>query len=235
VSDDANEQLFESYLTHYGYSFVFEPELPTVKKPDFAIWRDPSQQTICEVEGFSAVAHPPQPRRMGQVYTRNPHDEFGPLRRHITMGAQQLRDLRDTGKPLVVILANATSAEVDLGAEELMMAIDGDPRYVLAIDKRSGTAVSERYDGRDGKARDHLYRSAVGVVYKRLAEGGHGLEDPASLLLKENAQTTAPRVDVIKFVDCPAVALPGDLFDGPHDRIWEYSRKTRKCRLVRGS
>ena len=37
MSRDANEQLFESYLTHYGYGFVFEPELPTVNHGDLSV------------------------------------------------------------------------------------------------------------------------------------------------------------------------------------------------------
>lgn len=162
------ELLFEAYLAEHGYPEpAYEPDLGVPTRPDYVVMRGEAE-AICEVEEFSADSGW-SPSSAGPSGRRSMEVVMRPVRNKIREGARQLKPLAESGRPLVIVLANPSGAWVGLSPRELVWAMYGDPAYRFAINADTGEAADGEFiTTRNGKLRnDHPYISALALVAKR--------------------------------------------------------------------
>ena len=210
---DAHEELFDRYLERQGHDRVFEPQdLPTGKRPDFALQLADGTRVVIEVEGIDEDYWPE-----GQATATLP----APSRRiknKMRAGAEQLSELADQGVPLIVVIANASGSNFPLWWQNLREAIVGEPHLMMS-GLRNGEFHEIWEQPRGGKGRDHQYLSAVANIYRCPWEQDVPGED-------KRTEERIPCVDVVAFDDGrPAAPLPSGLFVGPYDRICDYDGK----------
>src|SRR5450755_276458 len=133
----ASEQRFETYLTDEGYEFEHEPELRTIKRPDYLIRRS-GLEAVCEVKEFKTTAIRDHLEQMGGTAALSARLVFGAVRGQVDAAARQLKPLADGPRPLVVVLANPHGADVNLGAEHVVHALYGNPAVTFALDGMTG-------------------------------------------------------------------------------------------------
>jgi hypothetical protein len=123
-ASDLAESMFAAYLDSHGYSHAFEPDLGVPQRPDFVIARD-GIEVICEVKAFEGwgLFEPGGPR----VGHRSMKDALSPVREAIRSASRQLKDVRDRGTPLMVVIANPHGRPLATGTAQVMWAMYGDP------------------------------------------------------------------------------------------------------------
>ncbi len=166
---------FQDYLHTHGYEGAedHEPDLGVSRRPDFLIARD-GVQAICEVKAF---ADSPVARRLravpnARMFTMGDDEVYGPIRRQVHEAARQMRELRDTGIPLVAVLANPLGLPLELNVPAIVHALYGNPVFTGPYNPATGAIESLTYRlGRDGElTNDHAYLSAVALLNRRTYE-----------------------------------------------------------------
>jgi hypothetical protein len=208
---DVHENLFAEYLDQRSVAWKAFPDLPTKKKPDFAVEVD-GTKVVVEVEGLGGDFYP------DQGYAALP-PESNRIKNKIGAGAEQLRELAETGWPLVIVIASASGSNFPLSSRVLREAIQGEAKLVMRdFDGEQSHSMAEVPRG--GKARNHLYLSAIAALYR----------SPFDQDVPGQARRTQERiacVDVITFDDGRSAAkLPARLFAGEYDRRWEWDGET---------
>lgn len=131
------ELLFESYLAEHGYPEpAYEPDLGVPTRPDYVVTRSEAE-AICEVEEFN----PNSGWTPAGAGFRSAEDVLRPVRNKIRAAAKQLKPLADSGRPLVVVLANPGGAWVGLSPREMVWAMYGDAAFAFTADAETGEAV----------------------------------------------------------------------------------------------
>jgi len=235
------ELLFESYLAEHGYPEpAHEPDLGVPTRPDYVVTRGEAE-AICEVEEFNPNSGWSPAAAASGAGFRSLKDVLRPVRNKIRAAAKQLKPLADSGRPLVIVLANAGGAWVGLSPREMVWAMYGDPAFAFTVDVETGEAVDEGgfITTRNGKLRnDHPYISAITVVFERelaadfydeLLAGMEGasanekmraIHDP-----KDHGEVPEGhhrRLDVYRTMSAQAARLPAELFSGSRDRLFEF-------------
>lgn len=124
----------------------------------------------------------------------------GPLDRHdsrtirgkIKEAARQLKPLAERGMPLAVVIANPQNAPVVLGDQEIVWAMYGDPVVRVFASSRGPIGGPVFMADRNGK------------------------------LTGDHHDGSYPVVSVYKTASATATPLPNMIFDGPHDRVFEF-------------
>ena len=155
-----------------------------------------------------------------------------------------MKPLADSGRPLVIVLANPGGAWVGLWPQEIVWAMYGDPAFAFSVDAQTGDAVDEGgfITTRNGKLRnDHPYISAVAVVSQRdraidfydelvAGMGGASADEKWQAINAAKDRGEVPeghyhRLDVYRTMSARAAPVPGELFNGPKDRLFEYDEE----------
>ena len=237
------ELLFEAYLAEHGYPEpAYEPDLGVRTRPDYVVARGETE-AVCEVEEFDPDSGW-APGKAGPSGMRSMEDVLRPVRYKIRAAARQLKPLAGSGRPLVIVLANPGGAWVGLSPREIVWAMYGDPAFAFSVDSRTGEAMDEGgfITTANGKLRnDHPYISAVAVVsqrdravdfYDELVSGmgeASGEEKMRAIIAAKDRGEVPDghyhRLDVYRTMSAHAAPLPGQLFDGPKDRLFEYDEE----------
>lgn len=237
-ASDLAESMFAAYLDSHGYSHAFEPDLGVTRRPDFVIARD-GIEVICEVKAFEGwgMFEPGGPR----VGHRSMKEALSPVREAIRSASKQLKDVRDRGTPLVVVIANPLGRPLATGTAEVMWAMYGDPEMQASLGPMGTTSDWQTVVGRNGKLRnDHSYISAVATLNRRwheqdfmdlwwdenVPDDARSTENVAELLAASRLALDAADVpddwyvwmEVVETLSTKAVALPRNVFDGARDR-----------------
>ena len=120
----------------------------------------------------------------------------------------------------------------------------GDPAFAFSVDAQTGDAVDEGgfITTRNGKLRnDHPYISAVAVVSQRdraidfydelvAGMGGASADEKWQAINAAKDRGEVPeghyhRLDVYRTMSARATPVPGELFNGPKDRLFEYDEE----------
>jgi hypothetical protein len=242
-----SEEWFDRYLAEHGYDPGDpEPDLGIRTNPDRLISRD-GKQVVCEIKQFekdvvTLIA--------GQVRAMSSSEWFNPVRMAVKNAAKQLKPLKGSNLPLVVVLANPKGMHVSLDAKDVIHALYGDPTWSVQIDPATGGAVTnpEFFAGLGGRLRNyHEYISAVVLLRHRenvqdyadaVAMEIKGGREPKTYeaaveLSKQYLEEMQRReaagempagdyffVDVIKTISADATPIPDDFFNGERDRLW---------------
>jgi hypothetical protein len=196
----AGDLMFESYLTERCVAVPeHEPDLGIGVRPEYLIEHD-GAQCLVEVKQFAPTSWP----ICAGVTTME--EQLKPIRNQIHHAARKLREARQLRLPLVVVLTDPDRALTSLlGPFELISALRGDPMVVLQY--AGAVDVVSTVSGRNGELRNHHpYVTAVVVVHELLG-GGHW------------SQTYVTR-------SAEAQSLPGGIFDGGGDEVYDYSTET---------
>jgi hypothetical protein len=213
VSTDLNqsELWFDRYVAEHGQNpGDSEPDLGIEESPDRLItWKD--QQVVCEIKEFGADVV----RSTGRVQSIGATRWYRPVREKVHQGARQMRELRDSEVPRVVVLANPQGMFIPLKTADVIYALYGNPGYTFQVDPATGAAVTEpqAFAGRDGEiTNDHPYLSGVLILrhrtneqdfydelHARLAED-HGWVDTAKMTAEatERSRVFLEAVDAAK-------------------------------------
>lgn len=136
----AGEVMFEAHLSEHGYdSPEHEPDLGTVKRPDYVIESD-GHRCVVEVREFDPATRSFPDRPFGSTDLAT---VLKPVRGQIREAARQLKDVSHLGMPLGVMLTNPHGAFVIMGTNEMVWAMHGDPIVMMDIDREVGAAVGE--------------------------------------------------------------------------------------------
>lgn len=237
------ELLFEAYLAEHDYPEpAYEPNLGVRTRPDYVVVRGEAE-AVCEVEEFDPDSGW-SPGNAGPSGRRSMEDVLRPVRYKIRAAARQLKPLADSGRPLVIVLANPGGAWVGLWPQEIVWAMYGDPAFAFSVDAQTGDAVDEGgfITTRNGKLRnDHPYISAVAVVSQRdraidfydqlvAGMGGASADEKWQAINAAKDRGEVPeghyhRLDVYRTMSARAAPVPGELFNGPKDRLFEYDEE----------
>jgi hypothetical protein len=235
------ELLFESYLAEHGYPEPsYEPDLGVPTRPDYVVTRG-EDEAICEVEEFDPDSGWSPAATGSGARSRSLNEVLSPVRNKIRAGAKQLKPLADSGRALVIVLANPGGAWVGLSPPEMVWAMYGDPAFAFAVDPETGEAVDDGgfITTRNGKLRnDHPYVSAVAVVFQReravdfydeLLAGMDGANPDEKMRAIHDAKDRGEvpeghyhRLDVYRTMSAHATPVPASLFSGPRDRLFEF-------------
>jgi hypothetical protein len=162
---------------------------------------------------------------------------LGPIRGKIKEAARQLKPLADRGMPLAVVIANPNRAPVILGDQEIVWAMYGDPKVSFFASSTGPVGDPVFWADRNGKLTgDHQYVSAVIVlgerwrasdVYDAVCADCTSANDKlrAMRLAREAGQVpdgSYPVVSVYNTASATATSLPNVIFNGPHDRVFEF-------------
>lgn len=155
-----SEVWFDRYVRDHGHD-------PGEHEPDLGIQRNPDRlltwnghQVVCEIKEFAQDVIPAG----AGVGAIAPERWYGAVRSQVHAAARQMRELAESGLPLVAVLANPQGMFVPLGVDEVISALYGNPQIQMRIDRATGAAIDEgRFvAGPDGEIRnDHRYLSAV--------------------------------------------------------------------------
>lgn len=155
-----SEIWFDRYVRQHGHDpGVGEPDLGSQRRPDRLIrWN--GHEVVCEIKEFAQDVVPAS-RGVGAIALER---WYGAVRGQVHAAARQMRELADSGLPLVAVLANPQGMFVPLAVDEVIAALYGNPQIVMTIDQTTGASVGEPQlvAGPDGEIRnDHRYLSAV--------------------------------------------------------------------------
>jgi hypothetical protein len=156
-----SEAWFDEYVRGHGHDPGDpEPDLGIEKNPDRLIsWK--GHEVVCEIKQFESH---PFVQIVGKVGTLSLKQVLSPVRRKIGKAAEQLKPLAESGRPLVVVLANPKGMPVPFSSEEIIWALYGDPIIQLRINTITGAAAGPATHtvGRNSRLlRHHQYLSAV--------------------------------------------------------------------------
>jgi hypothetical protein len=241
---------FQDYLRTHGYEGAddHEPDLGVTRRPDFLIARD-GAQAICEIKSF---ADSPVARRMraapnARIFSMGDDEVYGPIRRQVHEAARQMRELRDTGIPLVAVLANPLRLPLELDVPVIVHALYGNPVFTGPYNPATGAIESLTYRlGRDGElTNDHPYLSAVALLIGRTYEQDdvdrwwdenrdrlnreYATVDDRAVAAYEALRALDVRdggyfcmyvIHTRSAADGTAPALDRSMFSGEHDRHW---------------
>lgn len=235
ISDEA-EARFIRYLTERGYGFEHEPDLGIQARPDFSI-DAAGQPVVAEVKAFASLGLF-KDLSVGTLGTRSIKEALKPVRSQISTAAEQLRELRDSGLPLVVVLANPAGRPIPLEPYLVISAMYGDMEIQAPLRHDGSLGDVRSVLGRNGKlTNDHSYISAVAVIRREVYAAqwaatwfdehrpDFGGDTTAMITAFSEASKDAPEGDdlyleVFETVSSTAVPLPRTVFDGPKDRRW---------------
>ncbi|MFC1405783.1 MULTISPECIES: hypothetical protein [Streptacidiphilus] len=234
---DAAEARVQRYLEERGYAFEHEPDLGITKNPDFLVTAAEAK-VVLEVKAFDTFGMFETLPVGASVGSRSMEEALKPVRRQISKAAGQLKELADSGMPLVVVLDNPAGRPVPLNSYSVVAAMYGDPEVTGTLGPNGGIEDWRWSAGRNGKlTMDHSYVSAVAVL-RREDHGSlwvaqwmdeHRAEydrDSAEFMQAlVEASKEAPVGDEVFFevfetVSESAVPLPRDVFNGPRDLRW---------------
>lgn len=164
-----------------------EPDLSEqglTKSPEFIPTNAVGQRAAFEVKAFSPKS------KLGDLFARQRVAVFDgkrlvvPIRNQLGVAAGQVKGLADK-MPAVVVLANPHGGHVDMTVDGVLQAMYGNGRYVIPIDRESGSGGPARYElGPDGKfTYSHQYVSAVVILRRR------ELRDDASRAIMDEVKT----------------------------------------------
>lgn len=173
VERKVSEQWFESYAIERGLDGArdHQPALGGTARPDFRVSRG-SLSAIVEVKEFETSYLDRTLKEAGprNVVMTGAEQELSTVRHKIGKAAKvQLRPYVGRGEPLIVCLANPRGVWVDLGADEVLAAMYGDPGFVFDVDVATGEAVNDPHFqfGRNGAFVDsHRYVSAIMTLHR---------------------------------------------------------------------
>jgi hypothetical protein len=237
------ELMFEAYLEEHGYPApAYEPDLGISKRPDYVV-ECPDGEVICEVEEFDPIKM--TSGGLSPVGQNSLKAALAPVRNKIRAAAAQVKELADSGRPLVAVLANPGGAWVPLGEKEMVWAMYGDPAFVFSVDREAGEALGggEFVATRNGKLRnDHPYLSAVAVIsvrehavdfYEVLAASmeGASADEKTEAIFAAKREGEVPegsyhRITVYETISSSAAPLPQSIFSGAHDRRFRFDADT---------
>lgn len=182
-----SEDWFDRYLHEHGYDpGEPEPDLGVEKKPDRLIERH-GQRAVCEIKQFEKGIFAGRSGLIGSLLAR---DVLKPIRSAVKEAADQLRPLKDSDYPLVVVLANPKRVDVTLDVSDVIHALYGDPTYRFTIDTATGRPLGdvEFFAGRNGRLRNfHQYISAV-VILRHRTNAQDWADERAAELLEGRAE-----------------------------------------------
>ena len=234
------EVAFAEYLDERGYDFEFEPPLGR-HRPDFLVHPKLGPDALIEVEEFSGET---------TIFTSPTFDDahaLKPIRNKIRDAARQLKEFEETGRPLVVALANPHGAQIILNPWSILAAMKGDLAYTFPVSRTTGgqAGPGSYVLSRNGKlTNDHAYISAVLLIHRYdhavewdaawSAGNRHRWEDiddkreriraalEARAARDESERPDGYTIAVDAFYWPGATAVPIDtaVFSGDRDRIW---------------
>jgi hypothetical protein len=250
---EKGELLFERYLRETGHAGAdhLEPDLGIETNPDYEISKG-GATAIAEVKEFAdGKLH----RRLNdpkgnRVFNAGDREQFGDVRKKVSEAARQLKPLKDSGLPLVVVITNPNNIFVPLGDIDVRAAIYGMPAIGGELDPELNQIVNMRpIPGKNGRlTNDHQYISAVVVLGMGSYRGdarqewldanevrlgatyGDDMSAKYAEVFEALQSITAPEGEyvyarVFHMESDEAVPLPPELFDGPHDVHHYLSRQ----------
>jgi hypothetical protein len=218
------ELLFEAYVAEHDYPAPkYEPDLGVRTRPDYVVVRG-GAEAVCEVEEFDPDSGW-SPGNAGPSGRRSMEDVLRPVRYKIRAAARQLKPLAGSGRPLVIVLANPGGGWVGLSPQEIVWAMYGDPAFVVSVDARTGEAVDEGgfITTANGRAIDFYDELAAGMDEASADESWRAID--AAKDRGEVPEGHYHRLDVYRTMSADSAPLPGELFNGPKDRLFEYDEE----------
>lgn len=196
-----SESWFDQYLASNGYQAEVHPDLGTGKRPDYLVSRGEAC-FVCELKQFDKSPFD-KANRVGAM------DRYKPLRGSVKAACVQLGDLRRSGLPLVILLANPNALFIDTSWQNVFYALYGDEAIQIRVSPGEGgeSPRSRGFEedvqlvpGRNGRIRTlGQYVSAVGML-RRDEDGTY--------------------VEIIESLSGTATPLPRTVFDGHRDTRW---------------
>jgi hypothetical protein len=162
-----SEVWFDEYVRSHGHDpGEPEPDLGIEKRPDRLItWS--GHEIVCEIKQFATS---PFYKLLGNVGTLGMREVLNPVRRKINAASKQLKPLAESGRPLVVVLANPEGHPVQFSTQEIIWALFGDPIIEIPLHVEDGGPGGEAQHtvGRNGEIRlQHQYLSAIVALRHR--------------------------------------------------------------------
>ncbi len=192
------DRLFEEYLRHAGVPVPdHEPDLGIGVRIEYLLDLD-GERCATEVKEFDPSSWPIKAGTTSMEQVLKPH------RTQIHHAARKLREAKDLGHPLVVVLTDPKNALFGLLRPfEIITAMMGDPQVRIPVSASGPVGPAGWGAGRNGELRhNHPYVSAVVHI-------DHAAEHPRA----RTFITGSPH----------AVPLSPVFFRGPDDLVWEYS------------
>jgi hypothetical protein len=246
-----SERWFEAYLSAGGrYTCQHEADLGIGSRPDYLIRRG-ADEALCELKEFGAP--PTWLQRLvaseNKVGSASMRLALNNTRRRIGAAAKQLNAAKGLGLPLIIVLADPEGFGHQLGTDELIWAMYGDPEIHVSVG-RGGPVSEARYTlARDGSLRGQNSNISAVATLHRGDSAAESLSSEVKRRVAEELPATATRdqralryleLDEELASDYPAapyyrvrlfhtlgatqygtaVAVPSALFDGPHDESW---------------
>jgi hypothetical protein len=204
----AGDEMVERYLAEHGIAVPeHEPDLGIRVLPEYVV-EVQGKCCLCEVKEFAESTNslPGTGPWGGKIRHK-------PIRTQVHHGARKLREARDLGMPLVVVLTNPRGAPVLLDdVDDVIPALHGD--LVLTRDPYQEATLDTGLNGE--LTEHHAYLTGVVVLHEHLLP-----RDGKSV----HASAFLPRSP-------SAIALPACFFRGPHDRVYEFFEDRRSYMSV---
>jgi hypothetical protein len=174
---ETSELWFEEYLRERGLEGGDDhhPNLGPGRRPDYRVSRG-ADAVICEVKEFTDSKLDRRFReavRTGQRgFVASSDEQYGSVRKAISRAADQLKDVKDHGEALAIVLANPSGVSVDLDhPTDVIAAMYGNEAVSIAVAPVTGPlppADPETTFGRDGAlTAKHRYLGAVITLHRR--------------------------------------------------------------------
>jgi hypothetical protein len=190
--------LFETYLRHEGITVPeHEPDLGIGVRIEYLLDVD-GNTCATEVKQFDPSSWPIKRGVTPMDQVLKPH------RTQIHAAARKLREAKDLGHPLVVVLTDPKNALFGLLRPlEIMSAMMGDLQVRVPVSGGGPVGGAGWVAGRNGELRnDHPYISAVTYI-------DHSAEHPRARTFITNSPAAVPLSPVF--------------FRGAEDLVWEHS------------
>lgn len=197
----AADDITEAYCIERGYTVSeHEPDLGIGKRIEFEI-ESGDDGCLLEVKEFDLETAPMKDANE-KPEGWSEKEMLKPVRGQIHQGARKLREAKDLGLPLVVVLVDAQSAMSELlNPARIVAAMKGD--LEIQIPARGPVVAPTLTAGRNGELRnDHPYLSAVTVLHRNWDK-----------YLAHTFVTNSPG----------ATPLSPAFFSGPDDLVFDYT------------
>ncbi len=199
----AADDITEAFLIERGYKVSEqEPDLGIGVRIEFKA-ESGDAGGLLEVKEIDPETAPLRDARVKASWSQK--EMLKPIRGQIHQGARKLREAKDLGLPLVVVLVDAQRAMPGLlSPTEIIAAMKGDLSVRVRVAAAGPVGPASLVTGRNGKLRnDHPYLSAVTALHANRKDG----------YFAHTFVTHSPG----------AIPLSPAFFSGPDDLVYDYS------------